>query len=216
VRADDLASAGRKPAQVSSSIWEQIDDLPVSQLKKFLSKKAVEADRSSFQADAMQTLSKSPSPVPMLRDSSRERLLQRHKCQSALEARAGVRKRHSGRNPCFQSTPYGFGRKHSVSDSASRLSKSRLLPLAVYNSLERKGLLWVEHRKAVDRLLEGNSDCKAPRLRDRVKETEEAVQREMKAKKGGRMLAGLDFLCAQAGDGLSAVMKSVLSVDQGY
>lgn len=72
----------------------------------------------------------------------------------------------------------------------------------------------MEHSQAASRLLGGNTHCKAPRLRDRVKETEEALQREMKTRKGGRMLAGLDFLCAQTGsDSLSAVMKSVLTAD---
>jgi len=168
----------------------------------------------TYSPGAVETLSKSPSPAPFLRDSSRERLLKRHQCQSALETKAGVKKDRDGRNPCFQSTPYGFGRKHSVSGSASRLSKSRLLPCPPQNSLERRGLLWVEHHKAVTKLLDGDKDCKPPRLRDRVRETEVALQRELQSKKGGRMLAGLDFLCAQAeSNSLSALVKSLLRVD---
>ena len=72
----------------------------------------------------------------------------------------------------------------------------------------------MEHHKAVTKMLDGDKDCKPPRLRDRVRETEVALQRELQSKKGGRMLAGLDFLCAQAeSNSLSALVKSLLRVD---
>lgn len=48
IKTEDLVSGGRRPSQISRSLWDQIDDLPLSQLKKFLSKKTVEADRCNI------------------------------------------------------------------------------------------------------------------------------------------------------------------------
>lgn len=143
------------PLQVDRSLWERLDQLPVSQLKKFISAKLLEQDKRKHHLGATETIKartkiRPPNCVESRQELGRARLMQRHTQLTQLETRSGVRKHRQQPRSCTP-TPFGTSRNYTTSGLFNRLSRSRDV-LAQDSANDLKGLLHVDYPEVVNKL----------------------------------------------------------------
>jgi len=158
-------SGPQPPQQVDHSLWERLDQLPVSQLKKFISTKQLELDRRNHHLGATETIkartkTRPPSCVESRQELGRARLMQRHAQLTQLETRSGVRKHRQQQRTCTP-TPFGTTRNYTTSGLFNRLSRSRDA-YAQDSANDLRGLLHVDYPEVVNKLQGRCSEASQP------------------------------------------------------